>query len=391
MNYDINELLNTPEDEYHDFKAQWYSQSDKAELIKDIFSFVNTSHHKDCYLIIGVDDDHNIVCIENDENRLNTQKLTDFLHSLPIANSHTPKVKVTSVTIEDHLIDIIIIKDTVDVPVYLDEDKRPKKCNAVIHAGQIFARENDTNTSTKESASDYLAERLWKKRFGLDLPIQQQYKVKLQDTANWEYFETDKVGFLYNVDPDYCMFLEDDGENRYKVESYALGQFRARMDWQKLILKYRNRTIAEFLVVFLDGARFMTLTPNLGAIEPLSETPLTFKYFIADSLEFSVEKLFLSMKQGPTAPDGFQKLNLLQRIVIFDNGKQMKQVQKELSDKKEYIKNQCTPSQEEIDQCHSLLSLDFNSKEREIQQSNLKHMCQEANVSQFIIRYLKSK
>ena len=97
------------------------------------------------------------------------------------------------------------------------------------------------------------------------------------------------------------------------------------------------------------------------------------------------------MKQGPTAPDGFQKLNLLQRIVIFDNGKQMKQVQKELSDKKEYIKNQCTPSQEEIDQCHSLLSLDFNSKEREIQQSNLKHMCQEANVSQFIIRYLKSK
>lgn len=390
MNYDINELLNTPEDEYHDFKAQWYSQSDKAELIKDIFSFVNTSHHKDCYLIIGVDDDHNIVGIENDENRLNTQKLTDFLHSLPIANSHTPKVKVTSVTIEDHLIDIIIIKDTVDVPVYLDEDKRPKKCNAVIHAGQIFARENDTNTSTKESASDYLAERLWKKRFGLDLPIQQQYKVKLQDTANWEYFETDKVGFLYNVDPDYCMFLEDDGENRYKVESYALGQFRARMDWQKLILKYRNRTIAEFLVVFLDGARFMTLTPNLGAIEPLSETPLTFQYFIADSLEFSVEKLFLSMKQGPTAPDGFQKLNLLQRIVIFDNGKQMKQVQKELSDKKEYIKNQCTPSQEEIDRCRSLLKMDFNSHDTEMTESNIEHMCKEANVSQFIISYLKT-
>ena len=42
----INELLTTPEDEYHDFKAQWYEQYTKAELIKDIFSFVNTSHHK---------------------------------------------------------------------------------------------------------------------------------------------------------------------------------------------------------------------------------------------------------------------------------------------------------------------------------------------------------
>lgn len=125
MNYNINDLLATSEDEYHDFKEQWYSLNDKAELIKDIFSFVNTAHHKDCYLIMGVSDNHKAVGIENDENRLNTQKLTDFLHSLPIANSHTPKVKVESVTIKGHLIDIIIIKDTIDVPVYLEEDKRP--------------------------------------------------------------------------------------------------------------------------------------------------------------------------------------------------------------------------------------------------------------------------
>lgn len=92
------------------------------------------------------------------------------------------------------------------------------------------------------------------------------------------------------------MFLEDDDQDRYKVESYALGQYRARMGWQKLVLKYKNRTINEFLVVFLDGARFMTLVPNLSTIASFSDNPLTFQYFIADSLEFSVEKLFLSMK-----------------------------------------------------------------------------------------------
>ena len=84
MNDNINDLLATSEDEYHDFKEQWYSLNDKAELIKDIFSFVNTAHHKDCYLIMGVSDNHKTVGIENDENRLNTQKLTDFLHSLPV-------------------------------------------------------------------------------------------------------------------------------------------------------------------------------------------------------------------------------------------------------------------------------------------------------------------
>ena len=212
----INKLLTTAEDEYHDFKAQWYSKNDRAELIKDIFSFVNTSHHKDCYLIIGVNDNHEVVGVENDSNRLNTQKITDFLHSLPIANAHTPKIKVTPITVENHTVDVIVIKDTLDVPVYLDEDKRPKYANRPIHAGQIFARENDTNTPIDESASDYLVQRLWKKRFGLDLTIQQQYVSKLKDVNNWEYFEADKIGFLYNVDPDYCMFLEEDDEEEFE-------------------------------------------------------------------------------------------------------------------------------------------------------------------------------
>ncbi|MFR0550470.1 ATP-binding protein [Limosilactobacillus reuteri subsp. suis] len=386
----VNKLLTTAEDEYHDFKAQWYSKTDRAELIKDIFSFVNTSHHKDCYLIIGVNNNHEVVGVENDSNRLNTQKITDFLHSLPIANAHTPKVKVTPITVENHTVDVIVIKDTLDVPVYLDEDKRPKYANRPIHAGQIFARENDTNTPIDESASDYLVQRLWKKRFSLDLTIQQQYVSKLKDVNNWEYFETDKIGFLYNVDPDYCMFLEEDDENRYKVESYALGQFRARMDWQKLVLKYRNRTISEFLVVFLDSARFMTLTPNLGSINPLSDNLLTFQYFIADTLEYTVERLFLSMKQGPTAPDGLQKFNLFQRVVVFENKNQKDQVLDELSGKQDYIEEQCNPTQEEIDRCRSLLKMDFNSHDTEMTESNIEHMCKEANVSQFIISYLKT-
>lgn len=386
----VNKLLTTAEDEYHDFKAQWYSKNDRAELIKDIFSFVNTSHHKDCYLIIGVNDNHEVVGVENDSNRLNTQKITDFLHSLPIANAHTPKIKVTPITVENHTVDVIVIKDTLDVPVYLDEDKRPKYANRPIHAGQIFARENDTNTPIDESASDYLVQRLWKKRFGLDLTIQQQYVSKLKDVNNWEYFEADKIGFLYNVDPDYCMFLEEDDENRYRVESYALGQFRARMDWQKLVLKYRNRTISEFLVVFLDGARFMTLTPNLGSINPLSDNLLTFQYFIADTLEYTVERLFLSMKQGPTAPDGLQKFNLFQRVVVFENKNQKDQVLDELSGKQDYIEEQCNPTQEEIDRCRSLLKMDFNSHDTEMTESNIEHMCKEANVSQFIISYLKT-
>lgn len=49
----IHLLLNTPEDEFHDFKQKWHHS--KTELVRDILNFVNTSHHEDCYIIFGID------------------------------------------------------------------------------------------------------------------------------------------------------------------------------------------------------------------------------------------------------------------------------------------------------------------------------------------------
>lgn len=122
----IAQLLSTPEDEYHDFKMKWYSTEDRAEMVRDIFSFANTAHHEDCYLIIGVDDKRHVVGIENDENRLNTQKITDFLHGLPIANLSIPRVIINSIKLNNHIVDVMVIKDTQDVPVYLSKDKQFK-------------------------------------------------------------------------------------------------------------------------------------------------------------------------------------------------------------------------------------------------------------------------
>ena len=114
------------------------------------------------------------------------------------------------------------------------------------------------------------------------------------------------------------MYLEEDDETRYRAESYNLGQFRLSMSWNKLILKYRNRTIDELLVVFMDSATFMTVTPSLGSISPMSNSDmLTFQYYLADSLDFAVEKLILNMKRSSITPNYNQQSKLLKRIVIF--------------------------------------------------------------------------
>lgn len=395
MNFDrdlLNDLLAKEEDEIHDFKAQWYSPEKKAELVKDLFSFVNTIHHKDCYLLIGVSDDQKVVGVENDKNRLDTQQLTDFLHKLPIANAHTPKVVVESVKTEGHVIDIIVVKETSDVPVYLDEDKHFKGAKRPINAGQIFVRVNDTNTPINETANDGDVERLWKKRFGEDLPILDRFTKKIGDFKNWEYFELklDQNEFFYDMDPDFRMIITDDDEHRYRTGSFALGQYRLDIDWNWLKLQYRGSIITRFPVVFMDGGRFLTVVPESCYIHSsLINDPIPFRCFVHDSLQYEVEKLIFNMDKTAITPDNYQKKALLENIVIFKNSRQQEQVIKHWNSQYNYIKEKCKPTSEQIKHLKNSLSFDFGKDSYEMR--HVESFCEEANVSRFIKTHLQNR
>ena len=70
------------ENDHWDFKLQWYKKNDRNNLLLDIINMVNTPHHDDCYIIIGIDDvTGKIRGIENDEGRMNKQNLQVFLRS----------------------------------------------------------------------------------------------------------------------------------------------------------------------------------------------------------------------------------------------------------------------------------------------------------------------
>lgn len=379
------------EDEYHDFKAKWYSKNQKDEMIKDIFSFVNTLPHEDCYLIIGVQDStHDIVGIENDENRLNTQQLTDYLNELPIANHNIPRILVKPLELENHTIDVIIIKNTNDVPIYLIEDKRPKNCKHTIHAGQIYCRLNDTNTSINKTADDYQVEKLWKKRFGLDLPIEEQYKMKLFDMSNWQYFESYQgniVQFLYKLDPDYCMYLKDcrDEIIKTKVASYSLSQCDKRIAWQVLRLMYKDRLIKEILINWLDGGKFVSVVPLLGTIENKQlEKKITFRYFLSDSIEYSVEKLLLRQNFAEYG----ENLDFLKEIVIFENNEQLKKVKENINSTIPEICKKVQPTKEQISDYKLSLNSYFSEGNIEIKDDYISNICREKNASKVIKEFI---
>lgn len=388
----IKRLIEENEDEFHDFKLEWYTQNQKAEMIKDLFSFTNTSHHEDCYILIGIrDSDHQVIGVENDRNRLTTDKLTDYLNNLPIANHYIPNIKVKTVKLDNHEIDVIIIKNTDDVPVYLETEYRPKGCQKVIRQGQIFCRLNDIETPINKTAKDYQVERLWKKRFHLDLSPREIYKARLREIGNWEYFETDKVGFRYIFDPDYCMYLESNDEGRNIVESYSLNQTRIKIDWDTLKLMYHGQVLEEIMVVWLDGVRFLTVAPNIGSLKPLSDKPLYFQYLLKDSLGFAIEKFFLNNRERGISPDVFQKDTLLKNIVIFKDKIQKEQICKLLEDDLDTVRSCVRPSSDQLKYAKAKLETELNRAQLPPFINAVEQMCTEQNTADYINKFIQSK
>ncbi|MEM5592817.1 ATP-binding protein [Niallia circulans] len=64
----VTELVNRKfEGDYWDYKQEWHKHNEK--LIHDILCLANTTHDRDCYLIIGVSDSGEIVGLENSKNK----------------------------------------------------------------------------------------------------------------------------------------------------------------------------------------------------------------------------------------------------------------------------------------------------------------------------------
>lgn len=113
------------EDDWWDFKQK--HQHDKAKLVRDIICMANNRPRRDSYIIFGVEDKTlQIIGVESDTNRRNQQRITDILRSVSFAGGVRPRIEVHTIALENHQLDILVIKDSADVPYYLENNYRDK-------------------------------------------------------------------------------------------------------------------------------------------------------------------------------------------------------------------------------------------------------------------------
>ena len=283
MNCEIRELISLKQEgSYWDFKREWHSNN--ADLLHDIICYANNLVNRDCYIIIGIDEekDYSIVDVINDTNRKNTQKLVDFLKDKKFAGGIRPVVLVESIQIENATLDIIVIKNSNNTPYFLTETYKD------VYKNNIYTRVMDTNTPKPGSADINHIEYLWKKRFHLlDTPLERvQYFLK--DSTGWESSPLDFDNMkYYRKYPEYRIVSEKD-DTRDGYEFYLFSQVDSHPHWYVTTLYYHQTPLETFLEIAMDGGRWSAVAPQRSAISERGDFSFTpkpyYAYYISDYL-----------------------------------------------------------------------------------------------------------
>lgn len=309
----ITNLINSGiEGEYWDFKQKWHK--DNEELIRDILSFANTIHNKDCFLIIGVSDNCEIIGVENDENRRKQVNILDMLGNCNFAGQNTPTINVETLNIENKELDILIIYNTNNVPMYIN--KRNKKQHR-LQENFIYSRVGDRNTPVNENSNIYIIEQLWRKRFGLNRDSIELFKEALKDKWNWN---VNREGWYYKFNPEFSIkIIYDDSLNRSgSTAFYSYNMTNESTTFYNLQLIYKGTVLDEFQKVVLDSGRYSTISPKAEYVQQYIHSDIyEFRYFIKETLEYILYDFLYREEQHKD--DYFAKLNFDDVVIFFNN------------------------------------------------------------------------
>lgn len=215
------------EGDYWDFKQEWHK--DNERLLHDILCFANTVHDRDCYLIIGVSDNGEIIGL-NEENRVKQVAILDLLSNTVFAGDNTPEVKVETIRIAGKEIDILTVFNSYNVPFYLK--KKSKKYHN-IKEEYIYTRIGDRNTPISQNANIQQIEMLWKKRLGLTQPPLTQIINRLVNKIEW--VENNDTHYnIYNPEFKLVEEYDDDEYGRKSGEFYVYSQTNSKFMYKDL-------------------------------------------------------------------------------------------------------------------------------------------------------------
>lgn len=305
------------ENEYLDFKIQFHEN--KAELLHDILCLANNTQFQDAYLVFGINDSGETVGVENNQKRINSANIHDFLNNIrsKFFNNDLPDIDVLTLKDSGHDIDILEIKSTLKVPYFLTECYQDGKIT--VRSGHVYSRTGDRNTPIDQFASPSQIESLWKKRnYLLEKPLDNLLHL-LDYPAKWIKETTedfDPESYYYENNPEYriVISLHIDEENFHKKNYLSFAQINPSTMLGDYKCVNNNTCLKSGALFILDSGRTTVPAPLVKPLGNKLNINILVDYFILNSIEFKLLK-FLNPEQQKWDNVGLQKF--LNHTLVF--------------------------------------------------------------------------
>ena len=283
------------EDDWWDFKRE--HQHDKADLVHDITCMANSRANKDAYIIFGVEDQtFKVIGVENDANRRTQQGIVDILRSVSYAGSVRPRIELRTIILEQHEIDVLVVKNTNNVPYYLEKqyrdskiiDSNGKKIGKIVYPFHIYTRVVDNNTAIDKNADLNDIEYLWRKRLGIDLSPKERLMMLLDDIDKW-VFDWGNKKYAYHIDcPEYQIIQAGDMQQGWWPS--AAFYTHPIMYLAPLNIIFHSTILYETELWSYDEFRKYLPKAENSSISEKGE--LWYSYYLLDSIEGKLLRLF---------------------------------------------------------------------------------------------------
>ena len=288
---------------YWDFKEKWTSE---GKLLKSIICLANNTTLEDGLLIFGVNDKLTVVGIETDSGRKDLKGITQFIASKKFAYQ-IPEVFLETINLDEHEIDVLIIKNTNKTPYYLE------KKYGNVEQGVIYSRLNDTNTGSKEyPTSNQMIEVLWQKRFGINLSISERLDFLLDEYESWGVYTTgyfrrwEQGGDFGNLDyiyhkkfPEFRIELLKEGKHELKLEGFCSYYYNEKYTVYEARVYYHSTILREFQILAVDELRKYIINPLMSSFRnevvsqhwPRCDGRVHFYYVCLDEIDGKILKI----------------------------------------------------------------------------------------------------
>ena len=316
----VRKLIETRrEGQYWDFKQEWYSN--KASMLHDVLCMANNPNQCDSYLIIGVDDNCAITGTENDPRRRTTQMLNNFLRDKNFSGGARPELYVESIDIDNHRVDVIVIKNSDKTPFVLAEDYTDG--DKTVHRNNVYSRTQDSNTPIDKTSDPIIVEKLYRKKFYMDSNPYKKFRHYLEDTDNWEQYDNIDGGFYYVHDTRMTIELTNKNDNNSYSDFLCKIWPSKATEYNTARLIYDGIPIKEIRHAGLDDYRIDVVEPNCEYIDvsKVSKSVLAYSkyyYIIKDSMLDRFNR-FLLDKHYSYGQSEFMLKKLSNYIIYFKN------------------------------------------------------------------------